>query len=192
MTTGGVLEFVRRLLRLKNVQRAGWRIRGIRDCESVADHTCGTAVVCMLLCDILRARGQDLDAERVLRLALLHDWGEAVIGDIPQPADSLLEPGRKAEIEEAAVQGLTRPLGSVGAEYLELWREYESAATPEARLVRAADKLEMLMQAAEYEHVGYRCLGDFWEKRRSRPFFEEFPPVAELVAELESRRPAPR
>lgn len=140
MTTGTVLEFLRGLLRLKNVQRAGWRIRGIRDCESVADHTWGTAVVCMLLCDILRSRGQNLDAERVLRLALLHDAGEAMIGDIPQPAD----------------------------------------------------ELEMLLQAAEYEHVGYRCLEDFRENRRNRPFFEEFPPVAELVAELESRRPSLR
>jgi putative hydrolase of HD superfamily len=64
-----------------------------------------------------------------------------------------------------------------GSRSLDLWREYAAAATPEARLVRDADKLEMVFQALVYEQAGQRNLDEFWEGHRwhypiSRQIFE--------------------
>ncbi len=188
MNGRNMLDFIQKAGRLKNVHRAGWRMRGIQECESVADHTWGTALLCMTLADALRDQGIPIDTERVLRIALIHDVGEAVIGDIPQPADSPVSRETKSAIEGAAVDQITGALGDRKDAYWDLWEEYESADTIEARLVRAADKLEMLIQAAEYERIGYRCLDEFWLHDGNRPFFDEFPPVAELMQQLERAR----
>ena len=53
-----------------------------------------------------------------------------------------------------------------GALYFELWREYAAASSPEARLVRDADKLEMVHQALHYARRGHRTLDEFWAGHR--------------------------
>jgi putative hydrolase of HD superfamily len=193
VTARDILAYCRSLGRLKNTQRAGWRLRGIKDCESVADHAYRATHLVMVLADALAAQGLSIDAARALRMAQVHEIGEAILGDIPQTADTPLPPAVKHDAEAAAVARLTSPLGAVGAEYRRLWEEFEAGETIEARLVRAADKLEMLLQAQEYETVGYRCLDEFWSGAATRRHFGEFPVVAEIVALLESERPgAPR
>lgn len=188
MSAPDILAYLRRLGRLKNTPRSGWRLRGIRDGESVADHAYRVTHVVMLLADSLAAQGIALDAAKALRIAQIHEIGEAIIGDIPQSMDSPLSADLKQQAERAAVQRLTGPLGSVGAEYHRLWEEFEAAGTVEARLVRAADKLEMLIQAREYEQIGFRCLEEFWAHAANRRHFEDFPLVAEILAIIESER----
>lgn len=189
MSAREILAYLRRLGRLKNTPRSGWRLRGIKDAESVADHAYRVTHIVMLLADSLVAQGVALDAARALRMAQIHEIGEAVIGDIPQSADSPLSAHLKQSAERAAVEKLTGPLGGVGAEYRRLWEEFEAAQTVEARLVRAADKLEMLVQAREYEQVGFRCLDEFWAHAANRRHFEDFPLVAEILSVIESERP---
>jgi putative hydrolase of HD superfamily len=179
----GILAFVSNAGTLKNLQRSGWRMRGIREAESIADHAYRVTLLAMVLADTLAERGQPLDTERVLRLAQLHEIAEAKLGDIPQPASRYLPTEVKEEAERRAVSEMASSLGALGRRYETLWREFEEARTREARLVRAADKLEMLIQVSEYEHTGYRSLGDFWERQSNRPYFEEFPLVLE-IAEL--------
>lgn len=188
MTASDILAYCRRLGRLKNTPRSGWRLRGIRDCESVADHAYRATHLVMVLADALVERGVAVDAHKALRMAQVHEIGEAIIGDIPQSADSPLSADLKHRAETAAVQRLTSPLGGAGAEYRRLWEEFERDETVEARLVRAADKLEMLIQASEYEQVGFRCLDEFWAHRANRRNFDDFPLVAEILALLEGER----
>jgi putative hydrolase of HD superfamily len=183
-----ILSYCRRLGRLKNTPRSGWRLRGIRDCESVADHAYRATALVMVLADWMVAAGADVDAARALRMAQIHEIGEAIIGDIPQSADSPLSAGLKHTAESAAVGTLTAPLGDVGREYRRLWEEFEAGETVEARLVRAADKLEMLIQAREYEQVGFRCLEEFWAHAANRRHFGDFPLVEEILALIESER----
>ena len=183
-----ILAYMRRLGRLKNTPRSGWRLRGIKDCESVADHAYRVTHLVMLLADLLAAEGAAVDAGRALRMAQVHEIGEALIGDIPQSADSPLSTDLKHTAESSAVATLTTPLGRVGGEYRRLWEEFEEGRTPEARLVRAADKLEMLIQAREYEQVGYTCLEEFWTHAANRRHFAEFAPVAAVLGLLESER----
>ena len=75
------------LQRLKNLDRTGWTLRGLPPrTESVASHSFGVCVTAMFLADELAARGIQLDVVRMMRIALLHDWSEARIGDMPRTA----------------------------------------------------------------------------------------------------------
>ncbi len=186
MEAQGILKFLTTAGTLKNLQRSGWRMRGILEAESIADHAFRVTLLAMVLADALEERGRRLDTERVLRLTQLHEIAEAELGDIPQPASRYLPTQVKEEAERRAVSEMTSSLGALGRRYEALWREFEESRTPEARLVRAADKLEMLIQVSEYERTGYRSLADFWEGKANRPFFEEFPIVGEIAELLAS------
>src|SRR4051812_41576320 len=75
------------LQRLKRLDRTGWTLRGLPNgTESVAAHSFGVSVTAMLLADRCTARGVSLDVEKVLRIALLHDWAETRVGDMPRTA----------------------------------------------------------------------------------------------------------
>ncbi len=162
LTAGSVLHPLIRVYfqfaHLKHLFRQGWLQHGItrERCESVAEHSFGVAVLALILTDIYYP---DLDAEKVLRLALLHDFGEIYAGDLtPQHGVSAQE---KAELERQSVARIFQELAN-GRDYLELWEEYEKGSTPEARLVRQVDRLEMGLQAAIYEREGATGLDDFY------------------------------
>src|SRR5689334_1471914 len=73
------------LQRLKRLDRTGWTLRGLPNgTESVAAHSFGVVVAAMLLADELLAQGVSVDMEKVLRMALLHDWAEVRVGDMPR------------------------------------------------------------------------------------------------------------
>ena len=88
----------------------------------------------------------DVDCGRVVRMCLVHDLGEAFTGDIPA-----FEKRRQDETHEAAllarwVETLPEPLR---AEWRSLYAEMKALATPEARLYKALDKLEAVIQHNE-------------------------------------------
>jgi len=180
----GVIKLLTELMRLKAVPRLGWLLRGVRDVESVAAHSFGVAFIAMLIADRARQRGMRVDVERLLRLALLHDLTEARTGDLPSTIKSYYEPAAlKAADERVAVEMLA-DLGPLGEQYLELWRDYEHRASLEARIVKAADKLDLLLQAREYEQGGARGLQEFWENAEAD--FSGLG-VEELIADLVER-----
>ena len=158
-----LFEFLTELMRLKALPRTGWLLRGIRDVESVADHLYGVTFIAMLLADCARARGMEVNIEKVLRMALLHDLSEARTGDLPATIKAYFPAESLKHADEQAVVEILAKLGGLGKTYLELWREYEERQTLEARLVKAADKLDLLFQAREYEKGGARGLQEFWE-----------------------------
>lgn len=147
----GILAFLEEAGRLKRVERAGWKKRGVEGPESVAEHTYRTALLAMLLADIEKA-----DTLRAIRMALLHDLPEARTGDLLPGT-----PGKK-EAEGKAMRGLLSSLPKgLSEEYRRLWEEYSAGKGKEARIVKEADRLEMLLQALEYEREGYD-VKDFW------------------------------
>jgi putative hydrolases of HD superfamily len=157
-----VIAITRFLDRLASLPRTGWLLRGVTDPESIAEHTFGVCVVAMKLVDDLRERGETVDGERVLRMALLHDAAEAFTGDIPMPAKS--ETLDRA-LEEAEAALLTAVLT---AGELALWREAEAGTTLEARIVKAADKVQMLVKALVYGEQGRGQLDEFWSSTKNR------------------------
>lgn len=158
------LEFLQEVQRLKALPRTGWLLRGVRDAESIADHLFGVAWIAMLLADRANARGIQVNVEKVLRMALLHDLSEARTGDLPATIKPYFPGDTLKQADEQAAKDILQPLGEVGENYLALWHEYEERISLEARIVKAADKLDLLLQAREYEKGGANNLGEFWAK----------------------------
>jgi putative hydrolases of HD superfamily len=141
---------------LADLPRTGWLLRGVRPCESIADHSYAVALIALLLCDALRAEGETVDGERVLRMALVHDAAEARTGDLPMPSKTASALPALIEIEEqAAREVLPQAL-------LDAWQEAQQAATLEARIVKAADKLHVMVKAMSYEQQRRGSLDEFW------------------------------
>ena len=151
------------LQRLKRLDRSGWTLRGLTNAESVAAHSFGVCVAAMLLADEIRARGTSLDAEKVLRMALLHDCAETRVGDMPKTAVSYFgsEARRKAEL--AAFADVFAETGTASVTYQRLYQEYETRASLEARIVKAGDVVDLLVQALALERGGARGLDEFWQ-----------------------------
>lgn len=179
--TQAAVEFLAEVVRLKAVPRQGWLLRGVRDVESVAAHSYGVALIAMLLADLARRQGMVVDVERTLRMALLHDLAEVRTGDLPSTIKPYFDPGTMRGAEEGVATDLLGQLGRLGDNWYELWREYEDRQTLESRLVKAADKLDLLVQASEYERGGARTLDEFW--RNAEEDFARLE-LGELIADL--------
>lgn len=135
----GILTFLRDAERLKTVTRSGWTSTGQR--ESVAEHTWRLCLMAM----VLYGRAPGIDLARLLRMCLIHDLGEALGGDVPAPRQT--PETHKADRERADLVRLTASLPpALQREILELWDEYEAAATPEAKVAKGLDKLETILQ----------------------------------------------
>lgn len=148
---------------LKRLYRQGWLKRGVpeSECESVADHSFGTAILALFLAG--RPPYEALDRDRALRIALVHELGEVYAGDIT-PVDGVAAE-EKARLERASIGRVLAGLPG-GEEYLALWEEFEAGLSPEARFVRELDRLEMGLQAAAYRAEGNGRMGEFFESAR--------------------------
>jgi putative hydrolase of HD superfamily len=134
-------------MRLKAVARAGWVRVGVHAPESVAAHTWGVSWLVLLLLP------DDLDREKALAYAVVHDLAEAWVGDVT-PHDGV-SPTEKAYREHRAIAALARRMPR-GPELLRTWEAYEAQADPEARFVRELDRLDMALQALVYAGDGAR------------------------------------
>lgn len=133
------------VLQLKDVPREGWRRVGVAKPESVAAHSWGVAWLVLLLCP------SELDRERAMAMALVHDLAEARVGDIT-PHDGVTAEDKSRREREALVE-LLGPLPHRD-DLIALWEAYEAGADPEAQLVKACDKLDMALQAQRYAAEG--------------------------------------
>ncbi|QRK11854.1 HD domain-containing protein [Archangium violaceum] len=177
-----LIEAYFELNHLKQLFRQGWLRVGLsrENCESVAEHSFGVALLCLFLAD---SYFPEADATKVVRIALLHDLGEAYVGDIT-PHDPVSRE-EKYQRERDAVERILAKLPR-GAEYLALWEEYEHGTSFEARLVRQVDRLEMGLQATIYEHQGAGDLSQFFASVHKAL---ETPELKAVLAELETLRP---
>ena len=135
----GVLEFLRGAEQLKNTTRTSWTSAGAR--ETVAAHTWRLCLMAMLLEDEF----ENIDVARLIKMCIVHDLGEAIGGDI----SAVLQQGApaKAEQERRDLQTLLAPLPDrLQRDILDLWDDYEAASSSEAKLAKALDKLETILQ----------------------------------------------
>ena len=152
------------LQRLKNLGRTGWTLRGLpAGTESVAAHSFGVTVTAMMLSDELAARGTVVDMERLLRMALLHDWSEARIGDLPKTATEYFGADTRKRAELVAFDDIVGGFDAGETLYRQLYEDYEQRVSLEARLVKAADVIDLLVQVLALERGGARGLDEFWE-----------------------------
>ena len=141
----GVLDFLRGAERLKSTTRTGYTSTGQQ--ESVAEHTWRLCLMAM----VLRSEFPDVDFAKLVKICIIHDLGEAIHGDVSAPEQArraaLGAHAGKAADERRDLLELLSPLPSrLRDEIAALWDEYEAAESPEARLAKALDKLETIMQ----------------------------------------------
>ncbi len=137
---------------LKALPRAGWVRRGLPAVESVAGHAWGVSWL------VLALLPEELDRERALTYAVLHDLPEVRAGDVT-PHDGV-DPRDKAAAEARALEALTAPLAR-GPDLRAAWHAYEAQADPEARFVRECDRLDMALQAVAYARTHRVDLTEF-------------------------------
>jgi putative hydrolase of HD superfamily len=135
-----ILDFLRAAESLKTATRSGWTTAGDR--ESVAEHTWRLCLMAM----VLHPEFPDIDFAKLVKICIVHDLGEAIGGDIPAPEQAKRGASKSGD-ERRDLITLLAPLPlAQQAEILALWDEYETAASPEARLAKGLDKLETILQ----------------------------------------------
>ena len=140
-----ISEFFFQIAELKKLPRSGWKIKvGLEDSESVAEHSYMMSVMSMVLSDM-----KSLDSEKVLKMAILHDWAESKIGDF---MPDQIGYDKKSELENYAMNEILESLPEkIQNNYQNLWNEFLLRETQESKLVHELDKLEMALQAKIYE-----------------------------------------
>ncbi|MGH2952291.1 MAG: HD domain-containing protein [Egibacteraceae bacterium] len=144
---GAVASFAFELGVLKRLRRSGWWHVGVRDPESVAEHSLRVSQLAAML-----AAMEGADPMRAAFLALWHDSQETRIGDLPQTAKPYV---KVASNEVITADQTTQLPDAVRKIVQEAVTEYEAQATVEAHCAKDADKLECLIQAVEYRAAGY-------------------------------------
>ncbi|WP_231184661.1 HD domain-containing protein [Haladaptatus sp. DYF46] len=161
---------------LKDERRTGWQLRGITDPESVAGHTWGVALLCLQY-----GNEADIDTDRALRMALVHDLAEAKTGDVAtrvNDADQRVSAAEKDRLERDAMDALAPALDP---EIRNLWEEYEARETSESVFVKDMDLVDMCLQALVYER------GNRYDGERENEQFEEYEELDEFFATAEPR-----
>ncbi|MEC3982470.1 HD domain-containing protein [Amycolatopsis sp. H20-H5] len=161
---------------LKRIRRTGWWHAGVRDPESVAEHTMRSAQLAALI-----ATEEGANPERAAFLALWHDTQETRTGDLPHTATKYLNKPEPREI--TADQTAELPEGSREAVRAAV-DEYESKESPESLCARDADKLEMLLQAVEYRDIGVQRVDGWIESARKGLRTESARRIAEAAVTL--------
>lgn len=139
---------------LKRVKRSGWWLAGVKDPETVAEHSYRAAIIAHLVATLEKA-----DAERACAIALFHDTHEARIMDLHKVAQRYvsMEPA-----EAAAVREQVLPLPDAVRPAVQALKDaFSSRTSAEARIARDADYLECLVQALEYKAQGNRDVDDW-------------------------------
>lgn len=167
---------------LKHLFRQGWLRVGIPEarCESVAEHSFAVALLALFVAE---ERFPDLDAGKVVKIALLHDLAEAYAGDI-----TMHDGVSKEDKERLEREGMAKLFAGVpgGERYVALWEEYEAQSSREAVLVKQMDRLEMALQGCVYEHQLGLDLSQFFASARGAMVWEE---VRGILDEVEAARP---
>lgn len=135
-----LIAFLGVLEKLKCNTRHSWTSTGRH--ETVAAHSWRLATMALLLRDEIPG----IDFDKVIAMCLIHDFGEAVTGDIP----SFLKSGADETDEEDAVAGMLQTLpDGPRASLAALFAEMNALQTPEAKVYKALDKMEAVLQHNE-------------------------------------------
>ena len=161
--TANIMKFLHTIEHLKLEKRTGWHKCGIPfdKSESIADHMYRMAImVCMIQDD-------EIDKFKAIKMALVHDMAEALVGDITPSCG--ISDEKKKQLETEAMQTIRETLAGnpFGVEAEALWHEYAADVTKESQFVKDIDKTELYVQVVEYENV-YGINFQSWLSR-SRP-----------------------
>lgn len=154
-----VASFAMELGVLKRTRRSGWWQAGVRDPESVAEHSARVAQLAGILAAL-----EGASPERAALLGIWHDTQEARIGDISYSGRPYLTRVPPETITADQTRDLPEPAGAMIRDVV---AEYEAGQSLESRCAHDADKLECLIQAVEYRAAGHQTVQDWIESSRA-------------------------
>ena len=146
------IEFLIEYNALEKVPREGFRMNGVASPEDVAAHSAGVAAAALVIADRI---AEPVDRGRMLTMAILHDLGESRVGDTPMPT-------KTAEHDLVEDREANDIVAGLSPRYRELLEEYRARSTLESRIVKAADKLQMMAKIIAYQRDGDGDLEAFW------------------------------
>jgi putative hydrolase of HD superfamily len=142
---------------LKRVKRSGWWVAGVKDPESVADHSFRAAVLAYIMADM-----EGANPEKACSICLFHDLAEARINDHHKISARYIN--KHDGEEKAFMEQLERLPKKTAAKIAKLYHDYDNDKIKESVIARDADLLECAIQAKEYMEIGHKEAGD-WMKR---------------------------
>jgi putative hydrolase of HD superfamily len=143
----GIAAFLFEMGHLKHLPRSGWLLLGIPQPETVAEHSFRVGIVGVALAAL-----EGADVGRTAALCLLHDAHETRIGDVPSVGRAYVTTAVPEAVSAHQTSAMPDKVAKV---FQDLTTEYEAAETLESKVARDADKIETLLQAAEYETQGH-------------------------------------
>lgn len=155
------LDFFKTVGKSKRLLRTGWVREKVKNPESVAEHSFGVGVLAMVLSDKF---GNKLDKYKLIKMALLHDLAEIITGDIVAERGGIIDIVRREGKEQREREGIKKIFSKVDLdkEYSEIFDEMITGDTLEAKTFKQLDKLEMAIQALEYEEEQEKNLEEFF------------------------------
>lgn len=146
--------------RIKRVKRSGWVREGINNAESVADHSYRVAMIAMIF-----AKHLNVDVDKLIKMILLHDLGEGSVGDKVVERGTNVDTKAKDEKDQQERETIKDIFKNIlgGSTYIKLHIEASAMTTKEAKILKQLERLEMAVQALEYEEESGKNLSEFFE-----------------------------
>jgi putative hydrolase of HD superfamily len=158
-SAAGIASYLFEMGLLKHARRTGWWTAGIKDPETIAEHSFRTAILATIL-----AAMEGADPARAAQLALFHDTQETRIGDIPHVGQRYLT---AADNQTVTADQLAEFPPAVAQVLQDVVDTFEAQDTLEAQVAKDADKLECLIQGVEYQQQGYARVQEWIDNCRS-------------------------
>jgi putative hydrolase of HD superfamily len=149
-----IAKYLYEIGQLKQVKRSGWWLAGIRDPESVAEHSFRTAILGYIIASL-----EGADPLKTAGICLFHDTHEARISDLHRVTKRYIK-HREGE-RQAIKEQIDRLPPQIAEEVISFNDDYADRNSLEARIAHDADSLECLIQAREYQVQGYADVQDW-------------------------------
>ncbi|MBW5484941.1 HD domain-containing protein [Streptomyces bambusae] len=145
---------------LKNARRTGWWMAGVKDPESIAEHSWRTSVIASVIAQL-----EGADPARAALMAVWHDTQETRTGDVNHLGKKYATGADPQAVTADQTAGMPDLLASAIRDVV---AEYEAKDSPEAVCARDADKLECMLQGIEYKAQGYEAAQRWIDNSRAR------------------------
>lgn len=139
--------------------------------ESVADHSFFVTYITSVLCELLRMRGEKVDSEKAITMALLHDMEERFSGDILSPFKHHSKEVNSAirVVNRKLISGVFEGLPKhIEKQYTALWNEEGRQKSVEAQVVKMADRLSLLAKCKEEMDAGNSFFTEIYKREHKK------------------------
>ena len=177
------IQLVKEIGKIKKIKRSGWVREGIENPESVTDHSYRVAVMAMIFGDNL-----GVDASKLIKMALAHDLGEGLTGDVIDQRGEKTDTKLKEEKDKEKIDIVEQIFTAADENDFvsKLQAESLRMESNEAKILKQLDGLEMAIQALEYEEETGKDLTEFFDNATMR-IENEY--LKKLLNEVRSSRP---